>query len=159
MVPSKQKKHYKNTSDSRISITAVRCGNTADENGPVVFIASGQNMNSMFSKHRLKNTYSLPEGSTILTNDSAYMDDATWLRCVEVMAPGIRVMLVIRDHPDWWVCLTLDGFKSHVNVDEALKKFASVKIRIVKEEAGTSHVNQPYDQETAQANQRSSRQL
>jgi hypothetical protein len=57
------------------------------------------------------------------------------------------------------VCLTLDGFKSHVNVDEALKKFASVKIRIVKEEAGTSHVNQPYDQQTAQADKRTSRQL
>ena len=30
---------------------------------------------------------------------------------------------------------------------------------LVKEEAGTSHVNQPYDQETAQADKRASRQL
>ena len=87
------------------------------------------------------------------------MDDATWVRCIEAMAPGIRALPVIRDHPDWWACLTFDAFKSHVNVDEASIFFASVEIRAVKEEAGTSHVNQPYDQETAQADKRSARQL
>ena len=75
------------------------------------------------------------------------------------MEPGIRAMPVIRDHPDWWVYLTLDGFKSHANINEALQDFSDTKIRVVKEEAGTSHVNQPYDQETAQADKRASRQL
>ena len=41
--------------------------------------------------------------------------------------------------------LTLDGFGSHVNVNEAQKIFADNKILIAKE-GDSSHVNQPYDQ-------------
>ena len=44
-------------------------------------------------------------------------------------------------------------------MNEALNEFSDAKIRALKEEAGTSHVNQPYDQETAQADKRASRQL
>ena len=50
----------------------------------------------------------------------AYMDDATWSKVVEVLAPAIRKLPVIRDHPDWWCILTYDGLKSHVNVTKAL---------------------------------------
>ena len=46
-----------------------------------------------------------------------------------------------------------------MNANKALKDFADIKIRTVKEEAGTSHANQPYDQETAQVDKRLSRQL
>ena len=127
-------------SDSHVSITAVRCGNAAGANGPVVFLASGQNVNRTFSNYRLKEIYGLPEGSTVLCNSSAYIDDATWKLCVKAMAPGIRAMPVIRDHPEWWACLSFDGFKSHVNVNEALNDFSDAKIRALKEEAGTSHV-------------------
>ena len=151
--------HDKNTSDSRVSITVVRCGNAAGANGPVVFLTTGQKVNRTFSNYRLHKIYGLPEGSTVLCNNSAYMDDATWIKCVKAMAPGIRAMPTIKDHPEWWACLTFDGFKSHVNVNEALQVFSDANIRAVKEEAGTSHVNQPYDQETAQADKRASRQL
>ena len=87
------------------------------------------------------------------------MDDETWLQCLKAMAPGIRAMPVIKDHPEWWACLTLDGFKSHVNVNDTLQDFTDCKIRVVKEEAGISHVNQPYDQSQAQADKRASQQL
>ena len=69
------------------------------------------------------------------------MDNDTWLASAQAIAPVIRKMPVIRDHPDWWVVMTLDGFKSHVNVTEALKVFTTHKIRVVKEEARTLHVN------------------
>ena len=101
IIGSKDKKHHdKNMSDSRVSITAVRCGNAAGANGPVVFLASGQNVNRTFSNYRLKEIYGLPEGSTVLYNSSACMDDATWKLCAKVMAPGIRAIPVIRDHPE-----------------------------------------------------------
>ena len=86
------------------------------------------------------------------------MDDATWIMCVKAMAPGIRAMRVIKDY-DWWVCLTYNGFKSHVNINAALQEFTNNKIRAIKEKGGTSHVNQPHDQTQAQADKRASRQL
>ena len=58
---------------------------------------------------------------------------------------------MIRDFPKWWAFLTYSGFKSHVNVTEGLKSFAEERIRIGKEEAGTSAFNKAYDQ--LQANQ------
>jgi hypothetical protein len=57
-------------------------------------------------------------------------------------------MPVIKDHPNWKVCLTLDGFSSHL-VPEALPVFTDAKIEVVKEEGDTSAVNQPYDQSVA----------
>ena len=155
-----EKKHHdKNIADSRVSITTVRCGSATGSNGPVVFIANGKNVNRTFSQYRLRHVYGLPEGSIVLCNKTAYMDDETWIKTVQAMAPGIRAMPVIRDHPEWWACITFDGFKSHVNVNEALQQFAVNNIRSVKEEAGTSHVNQPYDQAQALADKRASRQL
>ena len=47
----------------------------------------------------------------------------------------------MREYPNWEVLFTMDGFKSHHNVTEALKTFEDNNIRAVKEEGGTSHVN------------------
>ena len=38
--------------------------------------------------------YGLPEGSCVITNKAAYMDDETWAKLVKVVAPGIRKMVV-----------------------------------------------------------------
>ena len=58
---------------------------------------------------------------------------------------SIRKIDVTLYHPQCWMLLTLDGFGSHVNVNEAQKIFADNKILIAKE-GDSSHVNQPYDQ-------------
>ena len=154
-----KRRHDKNLSDNRISITVVRCGCASGTHGPVIFIMRGTEVNRMFSRKWLTEHLGLPEGSVVIPNENAYMDDATWSKVVDVLAPAIRKLPVIRDHPDWWCVLTYDGFKSHVNVTEALQSFYDNKIRIVKEEAGTSHVNQPYDQAQAKADKRAARQL
>ena len=39
--------------------------------------------------------YGLPEGSFVIPNKSAYMDDKTWAKVVKVVAPGIRKVAVI----------------------------------------------------------------
>ena len=52
---------------------------------------------------------------------------------------------MICDFPKWWSILTYDGFKSHVNVTDALGNFAEERIKVSKEEAGTSAFNQAYD--------------
>ena len=52
---------------------------------------------------------------------------------------------MIRDLPRFWAFLTYDGFESLVNVTEGLEKTAEERIRVGKEEAGTSAFNQAYD--------------
>ena len=48
----------------------------------------------------------------------------------------------MRDYPNLEVLCTMDGFKLHHNVTDYLNIFVGNKIRSVKEEVGTSHVNQ-----------------
>ena len=38
--------------------------------------------------------YGFPEGSFVIPNKAAYMDDETWAKVVKVVAPGIRKMRV-----------------------------------------------------------------
>ena len=66
---------------------------------------------------------------------------------------------MIRDFPKWWAFLTYDGFKSHVNVTEGLKTFAEERIRVEKEEAGTSAFNQAYDKFQVNQDKAQTRQL
>ena len=156
-----KKRHDKNVSDNRLSITVVRCKNAAGNNGPVIFIGSGQmdRLNRLFSGDKLTQNYGLPSGSCVLLNKNAHMNDDMCVEVVRKMAPGIRQMPVIRDLLDWQAFLTFNGFKSHVNVNESLEIWAENKIRVGKEEAGTSHVNQAYNQQQAQADKRMARKL
>ena len=55
-------------------------------------------------------------------------------------------MQMICDLPKWWALLTYDGFKSQVNVTEGLENFAEERIRVGKEEAGTSSFNKAYNE-------------
>jgi len=89
-----------------------------------------------------------PPGSQVVMSPSAYMTDETYLQLIPEFARGIRAMDVIKDHPDWWMTLTCDGFGSHI-LDKAIELFAKYKIQIVKEEGDTSQVNQSYDQDVA----------
>ena len=74
------------------------------------------------------------------------------------LASGIWAMPVIREHPDWWCYLPLDGFGSHIT-PAALEIFAKYKILVTKEEGDTSQASQAYDQHVAKADKRWSREL
>jgi len=52
-------------------------------------------------------------------------------------------MGIVKEHPDWWMTLTCDGFGSHI-IDKAIELFAKHKIQSVKEEGKTSQVNQSH---------------
>ncbi len=63
-------------------------------NGPVIFIPQGKEVNRCFAGDKLHIIYGLPEGSCVIPNASGYMDDETWLKVVEVLAPAMRKMEV-----------------------------------------------------------------
>ena len=52
---------------------------------------------------------------------------------------------MICDFPKWGLFLTYDGFKYHVNFTDALKISVEERIKVGKEEAGTSAFNQSYN--------------
>jgi len=145
MASNTKKKTEKNTDDSRASITSLRVGMASGEQGPFTFLAKGSERFNRPSLQVLLKTR-CPKGSQIIMSPLAYMTDETYQELVPEFCRGMRDMPVIRDHPDWWVTLTCDGFGSHVNVEVAHKVFNKHKSFVVKEEGDSSHVNQSYDQ-------------
>jgi hypothetical protein len=65
------------------------------------------------------------------------MTTETWSEIAPKLAKGIRCMPVFKDHPNWKVCLTLDGFSSHL-VPKDLPVFTNAKSKVVKEEGDAS---------------------
>ena len=68
-------------------------------------------------------------------------------------------MQMILEFQMWWALPTPDGFKSHVNVTEGLKKYTEDRIRVGNEESGTSDFNQDDDKFHAKQYRYQTRQL
>ena len=66
---------------------------------------------------------------------------------------------MICDFPKWLAFLRYDGFESHDNVTEGLKHFAEERIRVGKEESGTSAFNQAHYKFQAKQDKAQTRQL
>ena len=64
-------------------------------NYPVIFLAKRTKVHPRLRGNNLVTKYGFPEGSCVIPNKAAYMDDETWVKVVKVVAPGIRKMAVI----------------------------------------------------------------
>ncbi len=137
------KKHEKTMQDNRDSVTIIRIGSASGETGPWIFLLKGKK--ELERTHPLinleRNFPGVPTGSKVIMTPNAYMTDESWIKLTPFIANGILKMPVIKDHPDWMVCMTLNGFGSHL-VPEALQAFTDAKIEVVKEEGDTLQVNQ-----------------
>ena len=87
-------RHDKNCSDSRFSITFLRVGSAAGANGPVISISRGAKVHPRLRGKNLVTKYGFSEGSCVIPNKEAYMDDETREKVVKVVAPDIRKMAV-----------------------------------------------------------------
>ena len=152
-----KKKHEKNNSDCRDSITTVRIGSAGGAGGPRIFLAKGKSSELKTLSDMPKN-HNSPPGSCVVMTPSAYMTNDAWFEMCEGMCKGIRQMPVIRDHPDKWVVFSLDGFGSHLD-PAALEIFSEYKILVIKEEGDTSQVSQAYDQQVAKQDKKLTREL
>ena len=61
-------------------------------NGPVIFMPKGEKVNQSLRGNNLVTKYEFLEGSCVIPNKSAYMDDETWVKVVKVEPPRIRKM-------------------------------------------------------------------
>jgi hypothetical protein len=156
----KKRKQEKNSNDSCESITGFCVGSTAGTEGPHIFLIAGKTLDNYPSMKikKFAKTYKAPPGSHVVPTPSAYMTNQVWIEMAETVAMGIRAMPVIKDHPDWWCLLSLDGYGSHLKI-EALETFAKYSILVIKEEGDSSHVCQAYNQLVAKQDKRVTRDL
>ena len=150
-----KKKHEKNISDSRDSITVVRIGSAANVDGPRIYLAKGKEIELPAFRNFTKN-FVAPPGSCIEMTPSAYMTDEAWRNIGPKMCEGIRSMNGVRK--DCWVVFSLDGFGSHLDAEQLLV-FSEYKILVIKEEGDTSQISQAYDQIVAKEDKRRAREL
>ena len=66
---------------------------------------------------------------------------------------------MICDFPRCWSFLIYNGFNYHVNVTDTFNLFAEERIKVGKNEAGTSALNQEYDKLQANQDKDQTRQL
>ena len=155
---AEKKKHENNVQDARKSITIVRSGSAAGTRmGPWMFLAEGQKMEHRSMRNLPKN-HGAPPGSRVFMAPTAYMTDEVWKEMVPYLCKELRDKPVVRDHPDWWLFMTLDGYSSHL-VGDVLEIFNEHKIFIIKEEGDTSQVCQPCDQHVAKSDKLQVRSL
>lgn len=141
----KKKKHEKNTGDCRDSLTTIRVGRAPGDKGPNFFLMKGKTPRAGYTSAFLL-AHGAPPGSAIVMTENAYLTNEVWDKDVTpLLIKGIRSMDVIKDHPNWWAIVYLDGYKSHVDTVISQQAFANAKILLVKENSNHSQVNQAFD--------------
>jgi len=153
-----KKKHEKKTDDSRVSISVLRSGNAKGDSGPTAIVCAGKKKKAGYTDAFLR-AHGAASGSTLVLNANGFMTDDTWVELAPAIAKGLRDMPIVRDHPNWWIRLSLDGFSSHVMCLIALMIFWSHKIEIAKEDGHASHVEQPFDRFVAKTDKLDARYL
>ena len=71
-------RHEKNCNDLSSSITFLWVGSATGVNGTVIFQEKGTKVHPSLRGNNLVTKYGFPEGSSIIPNKAAYMDDETW---------------------------------------------------------------------------------
>jgi hypothetical protein len=84
------------------------------------------------------------------------MTNEVWLDITPSLCKGICSVKGIRDHPNWWVVLSYDGYGSHLQND-TLEVFTAEKNLVMKEEGDISKISQAYDQMVVKSNKRFTR--
>jgi hypothetical protein len=87
----KKRKQEKNPNNSCESITCLRIGSTAGEEGPGVFLTKGKSLghHRRFNIHNFAKTYRSPPGSHVIPTLLVYTTDDTWIELAELLAQGI----------------------------------------------------------------------
>jgi len=84
-----KRKQEKETDDSRVSITSLRCGNAAGNQGPTFILMKGKHKKFGFTDQFLENNGAAP-GSTILMTPNAFMTDEAFDSMAHNLATGTR---------------------------------------------------------------------
>lgn len=137
-----KKKHDNKSGSSRKSITVIRCGSAAGNSGPSFFLLTGKKVRPAYTPSRLE-AYGAKPNSKVVMTPNAFLNDDAWSEIVTYLIKGLRSMPVVKDYPDAWIFLSLDGYKSHTKQDtDCIAKFYAAKILVAVENRDSSHINQ-----------------
>ena len=147
-------------------------GSAASVNDTLIFLEKRTKVHPRLRGTNLVTRYGFPEGSCVIPNKSAYLDDETWERLVKVVAPVIRKILVsnftcvfpilfsiyltihicpsILSSDDLWfpkvvVIPHIWWLQVSCECHWCPQFFSEGRIKAGKEESGTSTFNQAYD--------------
>ena len=153
-----RRKHEKNVDDSRISMTIYRTGTGGGTNGPSASVMGGDKLREGYTDAFLVRNGSA-EGSCLVMTPTAFMTIEAWREITPKITAGLRMLPHVRDHPDWWMFKSLDGFGPHVNDLEAMQIYHDHKIAVAKEEGDSSLCNQPFDRDVALKDKAQAREI
>ena len=104
-------------------------------------------------KGNFSTKHGAPPGSKVISTPNAYMTEKVWNEMAPAFEKCLQDMYVVKNYPDLYMAITLDGFGSHLE-GYVYKVFAYYNILILKEDRDTSQVCQAYDNEVAKSNKR-----
>ena len=98
------------------------------------------------------------KGSCVVCTPTVYLTDKLWQEAVPHICAGICEMKVVKDHPECLVCLTLDGFSSHLQLTREMydifKHYNIQLALLLLEDGDTSQINKAFDQRKAKEDNR-----
>jgi len=155
---AEKKKHDNEKGSSRASITGIRCGNAANQQGPTFLLLAGKRRNPDYSDDFLVKNGAAP-GSTIIMTESAFLTNEAWVKMVPILARSLRDIVEVACRPlgiskqqafQLKIILSFDGFKSHLEA-ASLIKFADFNIYCLVENRDSSAINQAFDKLVARS--------
>jgi len=139
-------------------VTVLVSGSAAGIVGPVVIIAEGDKVSAGFETSAALAPIGAPAGSFVVANASAYMTVATMENIIERFCVALRESdPVVAQHPTFWITLYADQCLAHCKSQKVMATLLQHRIRIVFEEAQSSHAVQVFDGEPALVLKRSIR--
>ena len=94
IIGSKDNTAMKKMQRLKVSTRVPWVGSAVGMNSPVIFLAKGENAHPRLRGTNLVTIYGLKEGSCVIPNESACMDDETLAKVMKVVSPGIRKIKV-----------------------------------------------------------------
>ena len=92
----------------------MRVGTAAGAKG-AVYLLKGTTADPRYTSAFLE-SIGAPPNSCVVMTPNAYVTNEAWDEIIcHAIVKIIRSLPVIRDHPNWWVKIFLDGYKAHVN--------------------------------------------
>ena len=125
------KKHQINKGENHGTITIARCGLASGADGPRFYLVKADKINLQTFKGKFSTKHGAPPGSKIIPTLNAYMTDKVCNEVSPAFSKGLQDMHVVKNYPNLWMAITLDGFGSHLEGGD-LRVFAYHKILIVK---------------------------
>ena len=119
----------------------------------MLFLMEGKNRRNGFSDEYLVES-GCSVGSTIQITKKDFMIEEAWLRITPKLIEGCRSLPYIKDNPQRYVMEIFDGLRAHYMNLTVLDMRMEANIIIIKEEGGSSSVNQAYEKEVAKTYKR-----